>query len=175
MRRRRRVDRERLGVADVRDVREERERLDQLLAGLLAALDAHDHHRAALALEVLLLQLVHLVALEAGVLDPLHLRVRLEELGHRERVRAVLLHPQRQRLDALQEYPRVVRRDRRAQVAQRHRPHPQDERERRQHLGQVEAPPQTAVRRVRLRVQRVLARAPLERARVDDDAADARA
>ena len=40
----------------------------------------------------------------------------LEELGHRESIRAVLLHAERKRLDALQEHPGIVRRDAAAEV-----------------------------------------------------------
>ena len=128
-----RVDRERLGVADVGHVREDGQALDEPLAGGDAVLDAKDDHRTTLALEVRLLEIVELVALEARVLDPSDLRMGLEELGDGERIRAVLLHAQRQSLDALHEHPRVVGRDARAQIAQRHGAHAQDERERQQH------------------------------------------
>mmetsp|Transcript_31574 Transcript_31574/g.71332 ORF Transcript_31574/g.71332 Transcript_31574/m.71332 type:complete len:384 (+) Transcript_31574:347-1498(+) len=174
VRRRRWVDGKRLGVAHIRHVREDGEGLDDLLTRLLATLDAEDDHRAALALQILLLQLILLVALEPRVPDPLHLWVALEKLGNCEGVRAVLLHPERQRLDALQEDPRIVWSDGRTKIAQRHGAHAQNERQRRKHLGQVEAPPQPAVRRVGLRVKRVLARAPLERASVNHDSANAR-
>ena len=46
--------------------------------------------------------------------------------GDGQRVLAVALHPQRQRLDALQEQERVERRDRGAGVAQQHGPHAAD-------------------------------------------------
>mmetsp|Transcript_25022 Transcript_25022/g.75241 ORF Transcript_25022/g.75241 Transcript_25022/m.75241 type:complete len:292 (-) Transcript_25022:1678-2553(-) len=170
-----RVDRERLRVADVGDVGEELERVDHLLARFAAALQADDDEGAALALQVLLLQLVHRVAAEARITHPRDLGVLRQVRRGLHRVLAVLLHAHRQRLDALERHPGVVRAHAAAQVPERHRPHPQDVRERREHLRKVDAPPQAAVRRVGLREGRVLARGPVEFAAVDDDAADGRA
>ena len=51
-----------------------------------------------------------------------------------------LLHAAAQRLDTLEEHPRVVRRDAPAEVAQRHGAHAQDVGEWREHLRKVEAP-----------------------------------
>ena len=80
-----------------------------------------------------------------------------------------------QGLDALKEHPRVVRRDAGAEVAQRHGPHPQNERQRTQGIGQVDAPAQAVVACVGRGVERMLARGPGELAAVDDNPADARA
>mmetsp|Transcript_7243 Transcript_7243/g.18419 ORF Transcript_7243/g.18419 Transcript_7243/m.18419 type:complete len:464 (-) Transcript_7243:43-1434(-) len=170
-----RVDGERARVAHVGHVAHQLQRVDERPArgGAVRRLDAEDHHGPALALEVLEVLLVLGVVLQAGVLDPRHLGVRLEVRGHLEGVLAVALHAQGQRLDALEELPGVVGRDAPAEVAQRHRQHAQFVRQRRQGFGQVVAPAQAPVRRVRLVEQRVLAGAPLEAALVDHDAADA--
>mmetsp|Transcript_17835 Transcript_17835/g.46702 ORF Transcript_17835/g.46702 Transcript_17835/m.46702 type:complete len:455 (-) Transcript_17835:67-1431(-) len=168
-----RVDGEALGVADVGDVREEHEVVDERLAGLLAALDTKDDQRAALALDVLLLEGVHGVVGEAREADPLDHRVRLEVEGNLLRILAVTLHAPREGLNALEEHPRVVRRNATAKVAQRHGAHTEDVRERREHVREVLAPAQSTVARVRLVEERVLARPPVESTRVDDNAAHA--
>src|SRR5690606_19761633 len=118
MRRRRRMDREAPRVADVREVAEELEPLDELAARLEPALDAEHDHRAAHPGEVLLVQRIGRVRLEPRIADPLDLRMVLQVLGHLLRVLAVPLHPKRQRLDALQEHPRVVRTDASSEVPQ---------------------------------------------------------
>ena len=74
VRRRGRVDRERLRVADVRDVREELERVDHLLAGGAAALEADDDQGPPFTFQVRLLEPVHRVARQAGVADPLEIK-----------------------------------------------------------------------------------------------------
>ena len=86
---------------------------------------------------------------------------------------AVALHPQRQRLDALQEQERVERRERGAGVAQQHGAHAAD-------VGggpERVAPDDAVVARVGLRQARVAVgvRGPVEGAGVDDGAADRRA
>ena len=83
------------------------------------------------------------------------------------------LHPQRQRLDALQEEERVERRERRAGVAQQHRPHAADVRRRPERVG----PDDAVVGGVGLREAGVAVGlgGPVEAAVVDDRAADRRA
>ena len=146
-----------------------------LLPAVLAALDAEHDHRAAFAAKVLLVEREHGVVLQAREADPFDLGMRLEVLRHRQRVFAMALDAQRQRLDALEEHPGIVRRDAGAEIAQRHRPHAEDERQRLERLGQINAPAQAVVAVVRRRVERVLARRPVEPAAVHHHAADARA
>ena len=81
--RRGRVDGQALGIAHVGQVREELQRVDELPPRVLAALDAEDDHRPALAPEVLLVQGVHRVALEAREPHPLDARVRLQVRSRR--------------------------------------------------------------------------------------------
>merc|ERR1719362_2838500 len=57
-----------------------------------ASLAAKDHHGPTFALQILLVEVVHWVIGQAGVAHPLHTGVSLEVLGHRQGVRAVLLH-----------------------------------------------------------------------------------
>ena len=94
--------------------------------------------------------LVRRVRLEARVVDPRDALVPLEVPGDGERVRRVPLHPQRQRLEALQEEERVERRHRRAGVPQQHRPDAADVRRRAERV----APDDAVVGRVRLRQAR---------------------
>ena len=77
----------------------------------------------------------------------LHLRVVREVLRDGLRVLVVALHPQRQRLDALQEQERVERRERRAGVAQQHGARASDVRRRPEGVG----PDDAVVGRVGLR------------------------
>ena len=84
-------------------------------------------------------------------------------------------HPQAERFDALHQQPRVIRRDAGAEVAQRHRAGAQNERQRRKRRGQIVAPAQAVIAIVRLVVERMFARGPVEFPAIDDDAADARA
>ena len=127
--RRRRMDDQRLRVADVRQQREDLDVVDEPAAGLDAALDAERDDAAEAALQVLHGLLVGRVRLEARVADPGHLGPRLEPLGDRQRVLAVAGDPQRQRLEALEEQERVERAERGADVAQALDAQLQDERE----------------------------------------------
>ena len=96
-------------------------------------------------------------------------------LRHLHGVLAVAVHAQRQRLDALEEDPRVIGRDGRAEVAQGHGEHAELVREGRETLGEIVAPAKTAVGGVRGVKDGVSAGSPVEAALVDADAADARA
>src|SRR6266511_2322958 len=116
--RRRGVDDERLRVADVGEVGGELHRVDPRLARLEPALDPEGEDRAEAVLEVLARPLVVRVRLEAGVGDPRDLGVVLEPLRERERVLAVALDAEGERLDPLQEEERVERREGRPDVAQ---------------------------------------------------------
>ena len=165
------MDHERARVADVRELREELESVRHLDAGRLAALDAEDDHAALSVREILLGERVARVVREARIANPRHLRMRREVLGDGERVLAVPRDAERQRLDALEKDPAGVRRQRRALVAQGDGAKARDERERPEGLAPLDA----VVAGVRLDVERVFLLRPVELARVDHDAADARA
>lgn len=122
------VDDEGLCVADVGEVRAQLEVVDDGSDLVDVARDAERQH-AALALgENLLRQRVVGVRLQPGVVDPGDAVVGLEPAGQREGVFDVARAAQRNRLEPLQEQPRVERRHARAQVA--HLVHPQLRRER---------------------------------------------
>src|SRR6266540_5533866 len=173
--RRRRVDDERLRVPDVGEVGGELHRVDPRLARLEPALDPEGEDRAEAVLEVLARPLVVRVRLEAGVGDPRDLGVVLEPLRERERVLAVPLDAEGERLDPLQEEERVERRERGADVAEPLDARADDE------LDVAERPlwPEHVVvdeavvagRRVR-EARKLAARAPAEFAGVDDYAAE---
>src|SRR5450756_1575523 len=106
----RRMDDQRLGVADVGHVREQPRALHEAATGLAAALDAEaDHRTIETAVVVLLRQGVRVVRRQARVAHPADFRMALEEPGHAVAVRAVTLHAQRQRLEPLQEEEGVER------------------------------------------------------------------
>ncbi len=127
--RRGRVDDQRLGVADVGEQREDLDVVDEPTAGLDAALDPEGDDATEATGQVTLGELVGRVRLETRIADPGHLGSALEPLGHRQRVLAVALDPQRQRLEALQEQERVERAERRADVAEALDAELEDERE----------------------------------------------
>ena len=96
-------------------------------------------------------------------------------LCDRERVFTVARDAKRQRLDALKEYPRGVRRERRALIADSNRKQADRKRNGLKRLGEVVSEPKAVVARVRLVVERELGVAPVEAALLYDDSANARA
>ena len=146
-----------------------------LRAGRGAALDAEDDHRAAFAAQIFAIERVLRIAGQAGIAHPLDRRVALQVFGGGQGVFAMAFHAQRQGFDALQGDPGIVGREAGAEVAQRAGAHAQDVGERRERGGQIVAPAQAVIGRVRLVKQRVLAGGPVEVPGVDHDAADARA
>src|SRR5664280_2839369 len=116
--RRSRVDRQALGVANVREVTEEFETFDEALAGLNATIDAKGENRSPTLWQVAQLSLVPGARDQSGIVDPTHVLACFEPLSNRGGVGDVTLHPQTQRLQALNEQERVEGRDRRADVAQ---------------------------------------------------------
>ena len=99
--RRRRVDHQRLGVAHVRKITRQLERVDDFGAHrrVLAAVHSEAQHAAeCIRPERLERQLVRLVRLEADVRDPGDLLVLLEVPRQSERVVAVALRTERERL-----------------------------------------------------------------------------
>ncbi len=164
------MDDQRARVAEIGEMREELDARHELDARVVAALEAEGQHRAGALGHVLLRQLVISVAGQPGIADPRHLLVAGEILGDRQRVVGVLLHPERQRLDAGQDQERVERRDRRPEVAQAEHAAGDGEGEIAERLVQHHA---VIVLGPRLRKHRVAAVArPVELAAVDDDAAD---
>src|SRR5262245_17145718 len=113
----RRVDREAAHVTHVGQVAEQLQVVDERAAGLEPTLDAEREDRALPARQVLLTALVPLARRQTRVRDPLHFVALFEPLGDGERVRAVTIHSQAERLEALEEEERVERRHWRADVA----------------------------------------------------------
>ncbi len=119
--RRRRVDDQRLGVAHVRQITRQLERVDDFGTHrrVLATLHPKAQHAAeCVGPERPERQLMRCVRLEAGVRDPGDLRVLLEVPRERERVVAVTLGAERERLEALQEEERGEGVERGADIAQ---------------------------------------------------------
>ena len=141
--------------------------------GLSATFDAEDDHGAAFATEVLLVEGVHGVGLEAGEADPLDGVVRLKVCGDGVGVLAMALHAQRQGLDALKELPGVIGCDAGAKVAKGAGAHAQDVSEGREGLREIMAPAEAVIAFVGFVVEGEVAVFPVEGAGVDDDAADA--
>ena len=122
MRGRRRVDHQRLGVADVGQVAQELAGVDELFASRCSPLhakreDARCAGRAIHSTELLLREVEIRRIRQTGVIDPRHLRVALQKLRHRQRVAAVLAHAQVQGFGALQQLPSVHGREHAAKGA----------------------------------------------------------
>ena len=83
----------------------------------IAALDAEGEDAAGALRAIAPRQLMIAIVGQAGVGDPADLIVRGQMLGDRQRVVAMALHAQRQRLDPGQDQERIERRDRRAEIA----------------------------------------------------------
>ena len=163
-----RVDDERARVADVGQVRAQLDAADERLARLAPALAAEREDRARALGQVLLRERVVRVVGQAGVAHPAHARVGGQPLRDRLRVGDVRVHPQRQRLHALQDQERVERREHAAEVAQ-----PLDAQLGGEAvLAEVVPEAQVAVGRDRLGHDREVAVVPREAAGVDDRAAD---
>ena len=109
------------------------------------------------------------IAGQSRIAHPRDFRIIADPLRDCFRVVAMLLHAQRQRLDAGEDQERVERRDRRADIAQRQHPAGDGEGKVAERLVQHDA----MIFRPRLAQHRIapLAR-PVERAAVDDHAAD---
>ena len=138
-----------------------------------AAAHAEGHERAVAAAQHPVGDRVVGARLEPRVVDPLDVRVPVEVPGDGERIGVVALHPQRQRLDALQEQERVERRERRAGVAQQHGARAADVGRRPERI----APDDAVVGGIGLGQagEPLGVRGPVEVAAVDDRAADRRA
>ena len=174
MRRRCRMYDKRLRVSDVGENREDLavERVRETSGLIGAALDAEDDHSACAVREILLREFR---LREGRILDPGDLRVLLEVLCDRERVFAVARDAERQRLDALEEDPRGIRRERRALVADPYREKANRKRDGLKRLREVVCEPEAVVTGVWLVVERELGVGPVEAAFLDHYAADSRA
>src|SRR5579875_2495502 len=92
---------------------------NQAFSGLQAAFDAKAQNSAIAMREVFLGQRMLWVTLQSRIADPTDSGMRLQELRHAQRVLAMPLHAQRQRLQTLQEQPGVEGRGSRADVTQK--------------------------------------------------------
>ena len=160
------MDDQRPGIADIGEMGDDLQAFDEGDPGLVAALDAEGEDRTgALRAEPLLGGVVGMVG-KARIFDPVDLRMRLQVLGDGQRVVAVALHAQRQRLDAGQDHEGVHRRDRRAEIAQAEHPAGDGEGEIAEGLVQDDA----GIFVARLRQHRELVGGrPVEGAAIDDD------
>jgi hypothetical protein len=95
------VDGEAAHVADIGQMAVQLESVDEASSGLEPAFDAEGQDGTGTAGLVLLGPLVPRARFQSGIGDPLDLVSGLEPLRDRERVLAVPLHPQAQRLEAL--------------------------------------------------------------------------
>jgi hypothetical protein len=175
VRRRRGVYHERLRIAHVCQVARELQPVHDLAPNLrvAAALDAKAEHAAERVLpQQPARERVRRVRLQAEVAHPRDLLVLLEPPRERQRIIAVPLPAQAERLEALQEQERAERVHARAEVAQDLHAQLDGERERAKGLREDE--PVVPLGRLGERREFAGAR-PIELARVDDDASDGRA
>ena len=171
VRRRSRMDDERLDVRDIGQQAEDLQVVDELLGRLSAALDLERENRDAAIREVLLVELMIRMVRHSRVIDLLDMRVLGKVVDDLECVLDVALDAQRQRLRALQQQEGIERRERSALIAQDQRADVRRKSCRADILGKADA----VVARVRLDELRELARGnPVELA-ADDDAAERRA
>ena len=172
VRRRSRMDDERLDVGNIGQQAEYLQVVDELLGRLSAALDLERENRDAAIREVLLVELMIRMVRHSRVIDLLDMRVLSEVVDNLECVLDVALDAQRQRLRALQQQEGIERRERSALIAQDQRADVRRKSCRADIFGKADA----VVARVRLDELRELARGnPVELAAVDDDAAERRA
>ena len=160
------------GVANVGDVGVEFERLDEFFAGFGSAFDAKDDHGASFASEVLFVLGELGVVFEAWEAHPVDEFVSGEVVRDGGGVFAMAFHAKMKSFDSLQKHPGVVWRETSAEIAHGHSAHAEDEREWREHVGEIVAPTESVVGGVGLVVEWVLSAGPIELPRVNDDAAD---
>lgn len=170
MRRRPRMDSQRLRITHIGQVRDQLEVIHDLATRLAAALDAEREHASEALLEVLLRRLVAGVAFQTRIRHPGDVRVALEPARQLESVIRVPLCAERQRLDAEEELLRSEGVQRCAVVAQDLDAGTDDEGDWAKSVVELEAVVSLAGI-VHLReALRVLA--PVELSAVDNDAAD---
>mmetsp|Transcript_84409 Transcript_84409/g.257745 ORF Transcript_84409/g.257745 Transcript_84409/m.257745 type:complete len:421 (-) Transcript_84409:60-1322(-) len=108
---------ERAAVSQIRHEGDHLHAVHERFARLVPALEAEGEERPGALRAVLLVQ-GEVAAAEPGVPHPLHLRVLLQEPRHLQRVVAMLLHPQGQRLHAHRDQEGVERADAHPHVPQ---------------------------------------------------------
>eukprot|EP01132_Coremiostelium_polycephalum_P021847 gene21848-biopygen12291 len=131
----RRVAGQGLGIANVHQALEDLQRIVETHARLITTLQAEGQNRRRFALHVFLRQVMVGVIRQAGVADPLHQCVVLQEVGNLQGVFGVALHAQGQGFQALQQQECIHRRQGRAGVAQRHGTGAGNERRRAEFFG----------------------------------------
>src|SRR6516164_620402 len=94
MRRRRRMQDQAAGVADIGEVREQVHALDQLDPGFVAAFDAESKDRTGTFWQVFSGELVERALLQPGIGDPGDARVVGKELGDTEGILDMAIHTQ---------------------------------------------------------------------------------
>ena len=155
-------------IADVGELKEEFQIVHNCGALLGSAFDTEDDHSALAIRQVLLRQRVGRVARQTGIAHPGDFRMGGQELGDLSGVLRMAGNAQREGLDALQEHPGGVWRERRTLVAQCDSAQAGREGHRPQR-----GPYDAVVAAVRLVEERELLVGPVEIACVDRDAADA--
>ncbi len=163
------MDDEGFRVADVREEAEQLHVVDKPLACLQSAVDAEAENRTEAARVVPLRQVVRRVVWQAGITHPAHVWVVHQEVCYLQRVLAVALHAQVERLQSLEEQERVERREGGAEVAEQLNACLDDVRHRPKRLRVL----QPVVRGVGLREGGEVAVRPVEPAAVHNHAADA--
>src|ERR1700716_2919093 len=108
---------ERFRVAHVDQALEQPEGVVEPLAGRKATRDPEGQQRAGPAAEIFLRQRVVGTVGKSGIPDPVDPGVVAQEFGDAPRILDVALHPQRDRLDALQQQEGAERREHRAGCA----------------------------------------------------------
>ncbi len=169
------MDDEALGVADVRDEGEEPEARDQVPRGLLGGNAGRGFHAegqdpAKASRERTARRLVRRVGRETRVTDPSDVRVRLEVAGDGEGVLTVAANPEREGLEPLEEEERMERGDGRTDVAQEDDTEASGVRSRRG--GRRKGEPVVGRLGVGVELPGARRAAPVESARIDDDASD---
>lgn len=161
---------ERLGVTDVRKVGDELESVDNLATSLATTFDTEAQDATVTPLEVLLGRLVVWVALQTGVRDPADLRVVLEPFGQVQSILRVAFGAETKRLNTEEELLGSEGVESGAQVTEDLDTGTNDEGDGAEGFPELEA----VVTRRRFdelgEASSVLA--PVELARIDDDAAD---
>ena len=172
VRRRSRMDDERLDIRDIGQQAEDLEMVDELLGRLSAALDLEREDGDTAVREVLLVELVVRMIRQSRMVDLRDMRVLGEVVDDLEGVLDMALDAQRQRLRALQQQERIERRERCALIAQDQRADVRSEGRCADILGKADA----VVARVRVNELWELARSdPVELAAIDEDTAERRA
>ena len=166
------MNNERFCIADVGKVGEDAQCLDELSPLRSRAAQIEAEHRSTASGQELCCERMVGMSRQLGVADRIDQRVRRQERDDGARVLDMARHPQRQRLDALQDLERHERRHARAEVAHTFASRAQQKRGGRRFFGEHHVMKSG----VRLGQRRKLAvcrlRSPVELPRIDEQAAD---